>query len=145
MLSTLFLTASISQAEAIRPSVLLPRAEAQSIARLCSREAPEKVDGSWVPSKADLEALESHIPEIAKLSGWQERKMGDPRSFYRQYVAIVVRGRRLIYINALCFEKAPSDWLKKLVNPCDGGQCFWGILYDPSAGQFSELHSNGVI
>ena len=144
VISALFLTTSTSHAQAIRPSVLLPRAEARSITRLCSREAPTKVDGSWEPTKADLEALESRIPEIASLSGWRARKMGDPRSFYRQYVAINVQGRRLIYINALCFEKAPSYWREQLVNPCDGGQCFWGAYTIRAQANFLSCIPTGL-
>jgi len=27
---------------------------------------------------------------------------------------------------------------------CDGGPSFWGALYDPDTGSFSELEANGV-
>jgi hypothetical protein len=63
----------------------------------------------------------------------------------------VVGGRKLIYINAFCskpqdivVEKGWSDWRKDPVEVCDGGDCFWGAVYDVLSGKFSDLQVNGV-
>ena len=115
-------------------SALLPQKEAQSVTRLCSRGGPGKVDGSWEPTKADLQLLESRLSKI---------QIKNPESYYRQYVAIMVKGRKLIYINGLC-TNPPSNWRNKLTDVCDGGDCFWGVIYDPDTGKFSDLQVNGV-
>lgn len=69
-----------------------------------------------------------------------------PNEFYRQYIAIVIKGHKFIYINAFCDqeEPVPSDWRKVLVSACDGGGCYWGVLYDPTTGKFSDLEINGL-
>ena len=33
--------------------------------------------------------------------------------------------------------------VEALVDACDGGPCYWGALYDPETGRFSELAFNG--
>ena len=89
--------------------------------------------------------LESNLPRVTKLQRNlenQECKIDDPYQFYRQYVGIVVRGRREIYVNAFSF---PTDdqWLTQFVRICDGGGSVWGALYDPSTGKFHDLETNG--
>ena len=73
-----------------------------------------------------------------------ERSVTEPRDFDRQYVGVVVDGRELIYINAFKLPDSPS--LKPAttaVGACDGGAAFWGALYDPQTGAFSEIAING--
>jgi len=69
-------------------------------------------------------------------------QVADPEDFYMQYIGIVVKGKRLIYINAFAFEEPPS-WKEHAVITCDGG-VDWGVLYDPETGKFSDLAINGV-
>lgn len=129
-----------------RESVLLPPSEANSVTRLCSRGGPGKVDGSWQPTKAELEVMESRLPQISRLKsggGLVGLRIRHPNHYYRQYVAIVVGGRNFIYINGICQEKLPSNWHEHLVDVCDGG-CNWGVLYDPASGKFSDLQTNGI-
>lgn len=123
---------------------LLPKTEAQWVSKLCSRPSP-KFEGMWEPTQADVSALESNLPRVTKLQRNlenQECKIDDPYQFYRQYVGIVVRGRREIYVNAFSF---PTDdqWLTQFVRICDGGGSVWGALYDPSTGKFHDLETNG--
>ena len=121
---------------------VLPRSEARRVLSLCSRYGVPKVDGSWEPTKADIDGLESLLPHISKLrstEGLVGLRVAHPTGYYRQYVG----ERRLIYVNAFSDEKPPSDWLTKLVNYCDGADAFWGVLYDPTTREFSELNTNG--
>ena len=103
--------------------VVLPPTQAEVVARLCSRSALPKVDGSWEPTTADVTAMEKRLSEIPKLQSKAADSgvpVKDPRRYYRQYVGVVVAGRKLIYINAFC-ESPPSHWQQKLVDDCDGG------------------------
>ena len=123
----------------------LPKSEAIAISHLCSRNGP-KVDGSWKPTKDDIELLESSISLISKLKSEDSRlavHIANPSSYYRQYLGIVVDGRRLIYLNAFAPGLLRSDWRERFVDICDGGTAVWGVLYDPEKREFSKLTTNG--
>jgi len=126
--------------------VLLAPSQAKAVSRLCSRGPVAKIDGGWQPTTKDIDAMEEALSKStylrSKLTSKPDRA-SDPRQYYRQYVGVIVAGRKLIYVNGMC-EKPPSYWTKTLVDVCDGGRCFWGALYDPVNGEFSQYEMNGV-
>ena len=127
-------------------SVVLPLSEAQAISRLCSREPLPTVEAGWLPAESDLAEMEKRFSEIPKLqtkSGSSGIPSKAPRTYYRQYIGVVVKGEKYIYINGICDKKPPSDWRDKLVNVCDGG-CNWGVLYDVQTGSFSDFGINAI-
>jgi hypothetical protein len=72
---------------------------------------------------------------------------------YRQYLGIVIGGRRLIYVNVFprwlverpeLVRIVPQDWRRVFVSVCDGGDGFSGALYDPETSRFSSPHFNGA-
>jgi hypothetical protein len=65
-------------------------------------------------------------------------------SSWRQYVGIVVGGRRLIYVNGFSAQPPLEHWKTEPVIMCDGGEGAWGVLYDPAKRTFSGLAFNGV-
>jgi hypothetical protein len=126
--------------------VLLPPSQANAVTRLCSRNAAAKVDRGWQVTTKDADAIEDALAKDSYLRGKltsAPTKENDPRQYYRQYVGVVVGGRKLIYVNGICV-KPSSDWTRKLEDFCDGGACFWGVLYDPASGEFSQFEMNGV-
>jgi len=129
-----------------KPYVVLPPSEAQAINRLCSRPGPGKVEGGWVPTANDVATLEAELTDISKLQsgGAVRTTISDPFRFYRQYVGIVLSGWRLIYVNAFAPDSVLKGWQIRLLNVCDGGSAFWGLLFDPLTGRFSDLKTNGV-
>jgi hypothetical protein len=141
------LSVSNALGQRAKPYVLLPESSAQEVSKLCSREGP-KVDGTWTPTAADLQGLEGKLSQLSKLKsngGMTNIHIANPARYYRQYVAVVVAGRKLIYINAFSGDLEPGDsWHKRLENICDGGLGTWGALYDPETRVFSELKTNGV-
>ena len=42
-------------------------------------------------------------------------------------------------------SESSEDWKHKAVIACDGGNYFWGALYDPEMREFSDLSANGRI
>lgn len=127
-------------------SAILPLSEAQSISRLCSREPLPAVETGWLPAESDLMAMEKRFPEIPKLQNKSENSgiaIRAPHSYYRQYIGVMIKGKKYIYINAICDKNPPLDWQEKLVNVCDGG-CNWGVLYDVQTGIFSGFGMNGI-
>ncbi len=84
----------------------------------------------WTPRKEDVlkaeEKIEDHLrnntvghaPDL-----W--RRLPD---YQRQYVGIVIDGRKRIFCNFLCSKQKPLTARPVLV--FDGGECFFTIVYD---------------
>jgi hypothetical protein len=109
----------------------------------CSRpspgQVPGRVTGYWAPSRAGIEQLESHLPSLAE----QIPKVLD---FNRQYVGIEMDGRRLIYVNAFTLpDHTEIDPSREAIRVCDGGAGFWGAVFDPESGVFSDVQFNGSL
>lgn len=129
----------------IKHFVLLPRVENGTVLRLCSRRGP-KVDGGWNATQGHVANLESNLKRITSLRSAGSLKgmsIAHPENCYRQYIPIVVAGRKLIYVNAFCGIEVP-EWRTQFVTICDGGDSVWGVLYDPTTGEFSDLEVNGL-
>ena len=125
--------------------VVLPQSEGKQLP-LCSRPGP-RVAGTWDPLVQDILSLESHLGEIARLKAHgavHGAQIAHPEESMRQYLGIVVDGKRQIYINAFVKGIVPKNWREKFVTICDGGAGVWGVLYDPQSGTFSDLETNGL-
>jgi hypothetical protein len=126
-----------------KPYMVLPASEVRHVFPLVDGQSA-KVDRGWMPEKADVDLLESHLGEIAKLKPrCCVPKIAEARGFYRQYIGIVVRGRRLIYVNAFAPDTVPKDWQLRVAVVYDGGGRYWRVVFDPAKGQFSDLETNG--
>jgi hypothetical protein len=64
-----------------------------------------------------------------------------PNAYYRKCIPVVVGAEKLIYVNAFS-HKPPASWRTRLVDICDTGAREWGVLYDPTTGEFSGLRTN---
>lgn len=125
--------------------VILPSSEAQAVTHLCSRTGPEHVAGGWTPSESDIANVEKRLVDVSKMQRpGQQEAIPEPRSFRRQYVGIIVDGKHLIYLNAFPTEAAERNWRTHFTDVCDGGSAFWGVIFDPTSGQFSDLRTNGI-
>ncbi len=107
----------------------------------CSRPSPGRdagrVTGYWAPSRQQVEQLEARLGEL-------EGQVRSPQDFNRQYVGIETDGRELIYINAFSLpDGSDINPAREAIRVCDGGAMFWGALFDPQTGVFSELQFNG--
>lgn len=126
-------------------SVVLPESEKGTVLRLCSRRGP-KVEGSWKATPQQIASLESNLKRISSLRSagiLRGVSIAHPEDCYRQYIPVIVGGRKLIYVNAFCGIQAPG-WRTHFVTICDGGESVWGVQYDPATGQFSDLEVNGI-
>ncbi|WP_427851842.1 hypothetical protein [Stenotrophomonas acidaminiphila] len=107
----------------------------------CSRDSPARqpdgVSGYWAPSRAQIDALESRLQQL-------QPTIAEPARSNRQYVGFIARGRQLIYINAFTLpDHDKTNPAREAVRVCDGGAAFWGAVYDPQTGSFSEIARNG--
>lgn len=104
---------------------------------------------SWEPTLGDINDLESKLPQISALSAEfhdPNRQIDDAREYFRQYLAVTIKGTDLIFVNALCRldPEVSRDWRKHLILVNDGGKCFWRATYNPSTHAFSDLVVNGA-
>ena len=107
----------------------------------CSRSSPGRepgrVTGYWAPSRQQVERLEARLPSL-------ETQVPKAADFDRQYVGIEMDGRQLIYLNAFHLpDDADIDPARDAIRVCDGGAQFWGALFDPASGSFSDVQFNG--
>jgi hypothetical protein len=135
-----------SQAQVKTKSVVLPESAAQQLTHPCSRPGPPKFEGTWLPGQPDVQGMESRLSYISRLrsrGGIEGQRIAKPEKYYRQYVGIIVKGRKLIYVNSICDENPSEFWRDTPQDVCDGG-CNWGVLYDTVSRKFSDLAMNGV-
>jgi hypothetical protein len=134
-------------------TTVLPPEEATHVLQQCSRETPKPVTGAWAVPPSVVARLEQDLPKLPSLVSQtccgKGSSVANPRLYFRQYAGVMVEGRRYVYINA--FHDQPiylrhqdkDMWRTKPVLVCDGGEGFWGVLYDPEARKFSQLSFNG--
>jgi hypothetical protein len=126
--------------------VLLPEREANSLAKMYPKDGPDRINGGWQPSQPQIQSLEANLPHVSDLrSGGAPNgeKITHPELYFRQYVAVVRAGQKLIYVNAICQIRYAPDWREHVAVVMDGGNCFWQAWFDPATQKFSELYING--
>jgi len=113
---------------------------AEQVMQTCSRDSPARhpgqISGYWLPSHQQIEQLQARQDALTPT-------IAEPRKFDRQYVGVVIHGQQLIYINA--FRLPTTQQVKpatEAIQACDGGNMFWGALYDPQTGAFSQIAVN---
>ena len=100
--------------------------------------------GKWDPSPkilADLKSqIESYVRSQAKGQG---RELKNWQGYTFQYQGQEEKGRRFIFINALCVQRDRQRLDKEIIIIFDGGSCYFNVKYDPSQKVFFDLFING--
>ena len=108
----------------------------------CSRSSPGReagaVTGYWAPSRQQVEQLEARLPTL-------DSQVPKAIDFDRQYVGIEMGGRKLIYINAFPPDDHDVNPSRTAIRACDGGEQFWGAVFDPASSTFSDVRFNGAL
>jgi hypothetical protein len=136
-------TAPLAQKK--RPDfVLLPATEITNAANLFGNlKSPME---NWEPTVADINDLESSLPQITALSSKEpntNRHIDNPDQYFRQYLAVMIHGQKQVLVNAMCTVEPGQDWRRRLTIVSDGGKCFWHAVFDPTTQTFSNLVING--
>jgi len=124
---------------------------AYDLTRQCSRASPGPVEELWVPSRADVDAMEDQL--IHRLARELEAagESVSPGSYYRQYAGFVIGERRVIYVNGV-HESAvllqpppppPFNWRTHAIRICDGGSITFGVEYDTETRTLRNFAFNG--
>lgn len=125
--------------------VLMPAVAMNEISGYFS--SASKLRGSWTPSQAELDGLESQLELIATMRS--EGPIGGlqslhPERAYRQYFAVIVGERKVIFVSSFDSDRPPAAyWRTHAVQVSDGGSSVWRVIYDPRTRQFEHLTTNG--
>jgi hypothetical protein len=125
---------------------ILPVSAGQSLLRQCSRSSPPNVSQFWSPSVEQIQRLERALPGYVRSSEGRKPVIAHTVEYHRQYVGIIVNGKRLIYGNF--YPTSVSDYFDEKSTPvivCDGGASFWGIVFEPESSAFIDLQINGPV
>ena len=132
-------------------SVVLPEDRMAAVRNQCSRADVPEFDATFTPSAEDINALESGLYTLNPIlfrggatEDFRRPLRSNVNDYHRQYCGFVVRGRRVIYVNALRNESVGTNWRTEPFVICDGGFSAWGILFFPTERTFSNLQINGV-
>lgn len=121
----------------------ISKAEAPLLFRQCSRQAPVPEGGLWLPSTAEVVALEARVAKhLAALPTGAQVRPASSVQYRGQYVGFMRGGVRLIYASFNPSNAGPFP-IGRAMRVCDGGSLYWGIVYNPASGEFSDLRING--
>jgi hypothetical protein len=149
-------TDSYSQKDKFVPvySTIISSNKGPEMLRQCSRSVPDKVGSYFDLTLNDIQVLENNFKNVLKIKASDCCLLGgmikNIRNYCFQYVGIAINSKKYIYINAFQIESEQDlkiffkDWKTNPVVVCDGGESFWGVLYDIESGQFIQLSINGV-
>jgi hypothetical protein len=131
--------------------VVLSKLKIEDLEAQCSREPVRDVESLWMPSSEDLQRLEADLPRLqgqtSQLFCLANTPLPDPAKYDRQYVGVIIGGKRWVYVNAFT-QVADLLWAngldpnRDLIHVCGGGEEHWSVLYDPSARLFTQLAIN---
>ena len=121
----------------------------------CSRCVPKGINGFWTTTSTDMQALENYFRNIDSLTTKEQQcgvinaSISRLERYAFQYIGVMINGRRFIYINAFPANEV-EDLKKNHADPSkyplimrDGGDYYWGALFDIETNQFSDLAFNG--
>ena len=120
----------------------------------CSRATPKSVKKNWNPTKDDIEKLEKNFKKVLELRATVCCIIGLPvpslDGYAFQYLGVTINKRKYIYINAFANgseepNKSFKNWEFEPVVVCDGGEHYWGVLFDLEKLEFSQLSFNGIV
>jgi hypothetical protein len=102
----------------------------------------------WSPTKADIRALEDSLPVylqenqsafyMTDVPIWEQLD-----GYNRQYVGLIIDGKKIIYANYLCKNKVETEWKEQFIFTADGGACYFNFKFNSSTGIFFDLQVNG--
>jgi hypothetical protein len=114
--------------------------------RVLDRSREDKQMRYWTPTESDIVEAESKLVTFLQQSqirgSEKNRMLKDIKSYKRQYVGILIKGEKEIFINFFCIVDDP-EWTKHEVLVLDGGSCFFRVNFSMKTQMFHGLQVNG--
>lgn len=141
----------------LRPErgAIVPVSAGAELLHQCSRPAPDSaaLDGFWAPSPPQVAAFDSALAPLLRsrlaAAASDVRPAAPISAYYRQYIGLELGGKRVIYANGfrgsamqLIGERADA-WRTGAITACDGGDAFFGAVFDPVSRTIVRLDFNG--
>ncbi len=132
----------------------LPMEYGEKLIQQCSRFSVEKSESFFNVSENEITDLEINFKKLYKLKSTnccsKGCKISNLKYYGYQFVGVIVNGEKYIYINAFDIESSriflnSNDWKTKPLIICDGGQSYWGVLYNIKKKKFKNLSMNGTM
>lgn len=108
----------------------------------------------WTPSPRQIEEAERKLVAFLRRedrkhgSGELSQILRSPSNYRRQYIGMIEKGEKLLWIN--CLPAVPTqgsdpfkDWDSRMIDVSDGGSQFWGAIYNIKTHLFERLILNG--
>ena len=136
-------------------TVIFPAVKAAELICTVCYNKPD-ITGYWTPTETDLEGVEDTL--LAYLHSQKADDQKDWREYRRQVVGVKRGDELLLFISYFHFVRdieedltarkvhgfESDSWKKYPYGVCDGGSCFFRVLYDLRKKQFIWYESNGV-
>ncbi|MDB6055119.1 MAG: hypothetical protein JWN25_2642 [Verrucomicrobiales bacterium] len=106
----------------------------------CSRSAP-KPDGFWTPATEVISIMETEFPDqMNRIHSFHRAPF---EKYYRQYAGFTKSTRRYIYCNFFTGSQDDELFRTRAIIACDGGDEFFGVVYDVENHKFQDYRANG--
>lgn len=148
---------SNGQTNSFKPSfsIVVDTSIGKKLLDQCSRATPKNIESFWNPTAADISGMENNFLKIYSLKAteccWMGATVDSLHNFSFQYLGVIVKGQKFIYINAFpsgsesWYKEHDKDLSKNALIVCDGGTSYWGVLYDIKKNIFILLSFNGEV
>jgi hypothetical protein len=114
----------------------------------CSRPGP-RAQGFWNPGFEEIMAAEQRLAPYLAEAKQCGAPLQPPQRYLRQYVGVLIDGKRALYLNAFDaetyaqmkkIEPDVADWKTHPYDTCQAGMSHWGVEYDLDSARFANLN-----
>jgi hypothetical protein len=100
--------------------------------------------GTWKPGAELIVEMQARLEPYTRMKAKaQDLALRTWSEYTFQYHAIEEKGRRYVFVNALCHAERDRPLDKEIIRVRDGGTCFFNVKYDPKRRQYYDLVFNG--
>jgi hypothetical protein len=101
--------------------------------------------GAWVPDDTTLSSVSSGIRTYAETMAKRQKRELRPWSEYSfQYQGRTTKGKRFLYVLALCGTLGEPDLHAEFEEVLDGGSCYFRLTFDTERQRFENFRFNAV-
>ena len=143
-------TSSYTRYEKFNPmiSTIITPDKGKEMLRQNSRPTPNRVQKFFTLTPGAIDTLLLNFEKITSLKTEKGKKIRTLNTYGFQYIGVVIKNRKYIYINAFDV-KSPQylytkykNWQTEPVVKSKGGKAYWGVLFDIEEGKFYQLEIN---
>lgn len=102
----------------------------------------DRLEGDWMPTSEQVLQAEAQLPGYIEAQGRADLS-GQLGRYRRQYLGLILDGRRILYMNAFCRALPDDRWREELIFVLDGGDCYFQAEYDMEKGVFIRWQVQG--